>query len=998
MRKFALVFLIASLVPPASAAKHVTVDQLEQSVAAVHSRPDADAARQLADLELTERLSSAALAHLQVELPGEGSRQALIALADASAFLCPPAAEIPTRPAPEVAEQRSMLALTVAYVSKTIPQLPNFFATRSTARFEDTPQLQKDEFFIPYQPLHRVGASSVTVLYRDGQEAIDTGSSKKPPPMTEGLITRGVFGPILGTVLIDAAQSKLAWARWERGGSGPQAVFSYVVPKEKSHYEVAYCCVASEAATAVANMHPFRRIVGYHGEMTIDPATGTILRILVNADLKAGDPVTRAAILVEYGPVEIGGKTYFCPLKSISTATGQTVQHDPNYNFPLANQLQPLKNSLNDTAFSHYHVFRAEARVLASDVADSAPPQPLAVSTASTGASVSSAPPSEPNAPATASTPRASAGSSADTSSASPPTPAAEAVPAPEPAISEITVGEASSIPDASGASHSAGPDNGFTLHTTARLVDIGVVAFDKKGHPVTDLKPEDFELDDSGRKQEIRFFSQASQTPPQPSAPRREAAKQDASVYTNRAPEGPSGQHATTESRATVLLIDASNIAWGDLSYARQEMLRFLKNAPDGEPVALYIMKSYAFTPLLEPTPDHAVVIDKLNHWMPTAQDMSNAQDEEQRNRQHIDWVAHGTDLLYVNGNDGTDPEGNVSGQQRVSTELHGLDPQLRSMGSNPQRDVLYRLEAIAHHLGLYPGHKSLVWISSDNVLADWSSQAATRQDQGPNPVDPQALRAREALNESHVSIYPLDVSQLEAAGISADLQNRLVQVKIPSPADPPPPPPNSTGRYAGEMHQDTHGIQGTFRDLAEATGGRALRRAGDIAAELNGIVNDGRAAYLISFRPDQPADNKYHQLTLRLANRRDITLRYRTGFGSSSDRQRRAGRPLDRPMGGTWKVPATTGAFERPAWRRPERYRPQLSLRPIRQRSAEGMNRDCGAIHRRPIGPRSGLKARVGPHSWGPIAFGTSRSVRLGVAHPTEERLEASLSSKMR
>jgi len=66
MRKFALVFLIASLVPPASAAKHVTVDQLEQSVAAVHSRPDADAARQLADLELTERLSSAALAHLQV--------------------------------------------------------------------------------------------------------------------------------------------------------------------------------------------------------------------------------------------------------------------------------------------------------------------------------------------------------------------------------------------------------------------------------------------------------------------------------------------------------------------------------------------------------------------------------------------------------------------------------------------------------------------------------------------------------------------------------------------------------------------------------------------------------------------------------------------------------------------------------------------------------------------------------------------------------------------
>jgi len=34
-----------------------------------------------------------------------------------------------------------------------------------------------------------------------------------------------------------------------------QAVFTFEVPKEKSHYEVNYCCVATEAATVVANMH-----------------------------------------------------------------------------------------------------------------------------------------------------------------------------------------------------------------------------------------------------------------------------------------------------------------------------------------------------------------------------------------------------------------------------------------------------------------------------------------------------------------------------------------------------------------------------------------------------------------------------------------------------------------------------------------------------------------------------------------------------------------------
>jgi hypothetical protein len=66
----------------------------------------------------------------------------------------------------------------------------------------------------------------------------------------------------------------------------------------------------------------------------------------------------------------------------------------------------------------------------------------------------------------------------------------------------------------------------------------------------------------------------------------------------------------------------------------------------------------------------------------------------------------------------------------------------------------------------------------------------------------------------------------------------------------------------------------------MAAATGGRAFQRSGDLAANLNEVAADGRAAYLLGFAPDTPADDQYHLLTVKLAERRGVTLRYRTGY----------------------------------------------------------------------------------------------------------------------
>ncbi len=861
MRKLALLLLLAGIALPAFAAKGITVEQLEQVLAAKHGKPDAKVAQQLSGLELTERLSMAELSQWEAGLPGPQSRRSLVLLADLSAFLDPPAAEIPATAAPDFAAQRRMMALTVDYVSKTIHELPNFFATRDTVRFEDTPQgFRADASVIPYQPLHPVGRSTDTVLYRDGNEVVDSRAAKGKKPEAQGLTTTGVFGPILGTVLLDAAQSKLAWSHWEQRAAGPQAVFSFAVPRQKSHYEVEFCCVPDDNG----NYRVFQQFSAYHGMMAVDPVNGAILRLTVVADLKPAYKNVRSDILVEYGPVEIGGKTYICPLRSVSISVAPTppsnageiqryrggtlLEHD--------NQApEQVRTLLNDVVFEQYHLFRADVRMVAGNSGE--PDENPAAS-----GLAEAVPTNEGNVGPPAVAPVENRAAVAPAASGAAPSPAEN--PAPEPAAPEISVAEAAALPDTPAIARPTSPDTGSPLRVTARLVDVGVVAYDKRGHPVTDLKPEDFEIFDNGRKQKVRFFSRAG------GAPAEDSAKVlDQPTVSNRRAADAKPEIGATEGNTTILLIDSSSLAWADLTHARGEMLRFLRALPANESVGLYVVKANGLQVLEEGMADHAMLAAKLSQWMPSAKELARAQEEERRNRQQFDEVLHPADLQYVNGNSGSAPD-----------MAEPVDPKLRDFGSNPGREALSILVVVARHLAAIPGHKNLVWVTSDNVLADWTDKAVS-SDKGSKHIEGFVLRAQEAMNDAHVSIYPLDASQLETQAIDPSLKNHNIQL-APSVLAPPPPQGGGpqAGRITAEMTQDLHPIQAAIQEMAQATGGRAIPRAGDMAAALNGVVEDGRATYLLSFSPDVPADDQYHLLTVKLPARRGVTLRYRTGY----------------------------------------------------------------------------------------------------------------------
>jgi VWFA-related protein len=878
MRRLAIVAVLVGVVLPiALAQERVTVERLEGILSQSQSMSDGDLAAKLSDLKLTERFSTEQAAQWMTKLPGAKSQRALTGLADRSALLAPPPAEMPSLATPDLNEQRRIMGLTAAYVTNAIPDLPKFYATRTITHFEDAAGSASIDAPMEGGALHAMRITRATVLYRQGEEVVEPGPVKTSAQATpdRGLRTWGVFGPILGLVLVDAAQNTLAWSHWEKGPSGPVAVFRYAVPEQKSHYEVRYCCVTS---TYGLESSSFSAMSGYHGEIGVDPQTGTIVRLTLEAKLQPDDPISRAASVVEYAPVELGGKKYICPVHSVSIAVAKSLKRAKDSEGRAYPVMGPPQMLLNDADFDQYHLFQSEVHVLSAAEERTAGAAPDA--TLPTAPPADARPTDEELSDAPAAKPAAGdvAGAGFAASAAA------------NGEVPEISSTAATALPEgpvqpAPSEQPANAQGSAYTLRLNARLVDVNVVALDKKGRPIPNLKPEDFEVYDNGVKQNVHTFSQADQNSTQ--------AAQPSLLPTEFSNHG--AQPLADDRNTIVLLIDGSNLALTDFANARQQAIQFLKTLQPDEKVALYAMRYHNYEILSEATTDHAALVAKLKKWVPSSQDIANAEDEEQRNRQQIEYVNQPEDMLSVNGNFTLD----------TGSQTEPLDPQLREMGSRPGPNALHLLVEVSHHLAAIPGHKSLIWITSDNVLADWNKTSVTI-DKGSKFIEPAALKTQEAMNNAHVSVYPLDASHLEANVIQADIGNRNVELtptfqrsanpltqeteremegpEFTATMDTNPYAQNrafgSGGRLDAQMQQDMHAIQGIFREIAEATGGRALRRSNDMLGQFDGVVAEGHATYLMGFTPTMPADGQYHLLTVKLVGHKDATLRYRTGY----------------------------------------------------------------------------------------------------------------------
>jgi VWFA-related protein len=341
--------------PPDPGIQGVTVSQLEQILQAIHG--GASAARQLSGIVLTERLSHIKLQSLLPELHDKKLRDSLELIADESTFLDPPPAELSADPPPDQAEQQRILKAAADYLDRVIPRLPDFFATRTALYYGEVASDPGLTTTNVSEPLHAEQQLKETVLYRKGEEIV---SSASPHAGTEvqPLRTYGTFGPILGLLqFVSKSPGDVTWESWEQSTNGRRAGFRYRLAGAPT-LDLSGCCYPNGSQGARTTIS-----ANSHGEFVIDPGTGAILRVQTESDLPGFVPTKRSDMMVSYGPVEIGGKMYVVPLRSVNIWRSRSVATVLQWNIGFATW-GPYETQMNVFTFDQYHMFSGKARVL----------------------------------------------------------------------------------------------------------------------------------------------------------------------------------------------------------------------------------------------------------------------------------------------------------------------------------------------------------------------------------------------------------------------------------------------------------------------------------------------------------------------------------------------------------------------------------------------------------------------------------------------------------
>ncbi len=400
------------------------------------------------------------------------------------------------------------------------------------------------------------------------------------------------------------------------------------------------------------------------------------------------------------------------------------------------------------------------------------------------------------------------------------------------------------------------------TIRVSTHLVLVDVVVTDKQGKPVTGLRAEDFVVQEKGKTQKVAFFTQPAELLKQPAPPLPPG------IYSNK-PE-----YRSPGGSLVVLLLDAANTPFKDQSYARQQMLKFVREEyKPGQRTAIFTLTN-SLSVLQDFTSDPSVLQNALQKYQPTAQEMANAAGPR----------APSTSSDGGNGSQ-------VAAQGMVDVMRSFQSVQLSYVLDRRVETTASAMRGLARILGGIPGRKSVIWVTAgfpfslipenrDVSAAELGESLPTINQLGLSTraggsmagVDRQshAQEIREAsaqLASAQIAIYPIDARGL-MSGMEATIDD-LPGRQLDSMSD-----------TAFVRMSDATASQEIMREMARETGGIAYVNQNEIREGVVTAMADSSASYTLGYYPeDKKWDGKYRPIKVKL-NRDGLESRYRRGY----------------------------------------------------------------------------------------------------------------------
>jgi VWFA-related protein len=882
MRWIPISMLLLSLALPSWAAKRMTVAQFGQALAAdtAAHKPDQEVARKISGTELSERLTDTTLGRLNQQFSGGSQASAaLLLLADRSAFLDPPASELPATPVPDAATQQGLIRAAQKFAVETLPRLPNLLATRNTFSFDDSPQETTRGGYLQRAGMHLIGSSKLEVSAHSERETSAPSTKAEPSKGQGGLTSWGEFGSALLIILSDSGQGKTTWSHWEQTPSGLMAVFHYEVPKAASHYEVDTSVQelhangqssrwAGARASDVATVSSWNRMIrskpAYQGSLWIDPTTGTITRLTLVADLKGNPQFERGAILVEYGPVAIGDKTLICPVRSLALSSAPPTV---NTTFDGA-----ATTWLNENLFSGYHLFGSSARIL-TEKSDVAPAQPSPVERSVT-------PVEAPSAVSTATSPpeiaRAQSSAQENPTQASPPANDSASVPV-EPPRSAQTVApdvatEASVVPKPPANPTPAAPpvqtsavvappplpDSGVTLRVTVNELLVPVVVRDGQGRAVGDLTKDDFTVRDQGKPLSVNGCTVV----------RSDAASEVRLNGEKGSAEVSASLPTAAQNRFVIFLFDDRHLETSDLARTQQAALRVLDRPLGPNEYAAVVSLMGVNSGI---TQDRAVLeaaVGKVSVHRAFHHDTHDCPDIDYYSANKIlnehDQTEFQIAVAEVDGCIGT--RGVTSGSSTGVGQIEaptGADQRLAlsaarralSVGEEDARQSLNAVETVVRAMSKLSGQRTLILMSPGFLT-----------------LSPDAMNFKSQLLDqaaaSNVVINTMDARGLYAGNVDASQGGSGVFQT------------QSIGQTALDHLNSMQESENALSEMANGTGGTYIHNNNDLDAGLESLMAPPQVEYLleISLKDVKPTGT-YHALQVKV-DRPGVRVQARHGY----------------------------------------------------------------------------------------------------------------------